>query len=132
MIQRILEIALVGFLVALPAMPGTWDQRSSGAAHAQAPACVSDRPKCVAGERAECERGYCTGSSGLTMVGCVKVTCVPRYDNTLPRTIKTQCDRRPACGAGRVAVCTNQGNCARTLHGPLVNGCLHYSCVRRL
>src|SRR5262249_45641022 len=79
-----------------------------------------------------CERGYCTGSSGQILVGCVKVTCVPIYDNSLPRTIKRQCDRRPACGAGRVAICTNQGNCARTLHGPLVNCCLTYSCVRRL
>jgi hypothetical protein len=132
MAQRLLTIVLVALFVLLPITPETSDQRSRGAAHAQPPACVSVSPKCVAGERAACERGYCTGSSGQILVGCVKVTCVPLYDNTLPRTIKRQCDRRPTCGAGRVAICTSRGDCARTLRGPLVNGCLNYACVSRL
>jgi hypothetical protein len=131
MAQRVSQIALIAVLVVLPITPETSDQGSRGAAQAQTIPCVS-APTCITGERVECERGYCSTPSRQVIVGCIKATCVPVHFNSLPRTIKRQCDRRPACGAGRVAICTNQGDCARTLRGELVNGCLHYSCVRRL
>jgi hypothetical protein len=131
MAQRLITIALVVFLVALPAMPETSDQRIRGAAHAQTIPCATT-PTCITGERVECERGYCSTPSRQVIVGCVKATCVPIYPNTMPRIIKQQCAARPTCGAGRVAVCTTRGSCARTLRGQLVNGCLNYACVSRL
>jgi hypothetical protein len=131
MAQRILTIVLVAVFVLLPITPETSDQRSRGTAQAQTIACATP-PTCIAGERVECERGYCSAPNGQIMVGCVKTTCVPLYDNAMPRLIKKQCDNRPTCGAGRVAVCTTRGNCARILRGQLVNGCLNYACVRRL
>lgn len=104
-----------------------------GAAQAQPlPSCVRP-PRCPPGETAECDRGTCVMRPGQpAVIGCVRAACVPAFGGPLPKLIMRQCAAPPRCGAGRVAVCTTQGQCARTIRGNLGNGCLVYSCVARL
>lgn len=137
MVQRlhralVLMITLLAGFVSTSAWIGTPYLPIGGAAQAQSlPSCVAP-PRCPPGETVECERGTCAMPHSRPVIGCVRATCVPVNRGAFPKLIMRQCAARPRCSGGRVAVCTTQGQCARTLRGHLVNGCLAYSCIARL
>jgi len=137
MVQRLhrFSIFLITLLAGL-AWPSAWSGGPylpfGGAAQAQSlPSCVR-APRCPPGETVECERGMCAMPHSRPVIGCVRAACVPISSGAFPKLIMRQCAAVPRCSGGRIAVCTTQGQCARTIRGNIVNGCLVYSCVARL